>query len=193
MIKPNMNYANLKDSYLFFRIAQEMVITDSDKAVKLNEEIIKRQKRILELYRLKGTNRISPEAYEEEFKTLSGEITEIQERQAEIEKQDLRNRLTASKLQAINEMIDKGGYRHNRFGNYEKPTELYKGDRQARNRVPVQGRIKHKSSYIISEPPLETNKVSAVVFYFKRVYFLHILTQNIVIFIVFYTFSPTQP
>ncbi|MBQ6979548.1 MAG: recombinase family protein [Clostridia bacterium] len=90
-------------------IQEELTVTDSEMAVELNDEIIKRQKRILELYRLKGSNRISKEDYENEFKDLSKEITVLQEKQSEIEKENMRNKLTASKLQAINEQLDKGG------------------------------------------------------------------------------------
>ncbi|MDY6394746.1 MAG: recombinase family protein [Bacteroidales bacterium] len=89
-------------------INEEIGLTEKDEEFDLDAEILKKQQRILELYRLKATNQIGQEQYEEEFQHLSKDVITLQESKSEIEKKNLQNRLAISNLRAISEQLTNG-------------------------------------------------------------------------------------
>lgn len=90
-------------------IESELAPSQIETTAHCDDEIVNCQKRVLELFKLKRENRITPREYETRYKEYSDRIISLQSEQIELQKCDASAQLARQRIIEINEVLNDAG------------------------------------------------------------------------------------
>lgn len=90
-------------------IESELAPSQIETTAHCDDEIVNCQKRVLELFKLKRENRITPREYETRYKEYSDRIISLQAEQIELQKRDASAQLARQRIIEINEVLNDAG------------------------------------------------------------------------------------